>query len=108
MPEPDLALMLEKVIRLNKADSTIKGVYFNPLFAEDLGEMFPLLEDGGFEIAVHEDETREGTLLSVDLRSPEGDIFDLGAVVLTGIDVIPEQLTRISDVIDFIEESLNA
>ena len=107
MPEVDLALMLEKVIRLNKADSTIKGIYFNPLFAEDLGEMFPMLRDSGFEIAIHEDEEEEGTLVNVELRSPEGDDFDLGAVILTGTDVVPERLIRVSDVIEFVEENSN-
>lgn len=107
MPEQDLAQLLEKVIRLNKADSTIKQVYFNPLFAEELDDIFPALNDGGFEVEVGEEETPDGTVVNVGLRSPDDDVLDLGTVILTGVDVVPEHLTRISDVIDFVETSLN-
>lgn len=101
----ELADLLSKVIRLNRADSTINGIFFNPVFAERMPELLPVLEDAGFKFGNESDMSSGENLVAGWLESPDGNILDLGMVVLTGRgEIEPEGLVRITELLGFVEE----
>ena len=82
--EEDVASLVEHLISLKSANAQI-GVSFNPVFISEVLDAIPQLITNGFLLANTETNSSEGTYVSGRIRSPEGDILDLGTVLLTDI-----------------------
>lgn len=101
--QAELSRQVADAIRLRKRDATHNGVYLNPLYVPELLRNVPGLEKAGFRSTITEGEVESGHKVAVKLRAPDGEVLDLGAVVLDGEDYRVEQaLTPIQRVVNFV------
>ncbi len=102
----ELADLLGKVIRLNRADSTINGIFFNPLFAERMPDLLPSLSEAGFSFGTSEHELFDANIVAARLEAPNGKSLDLGEVAVTPEgDIEPSGLVRITRLLGFVSEN---
>jgi len=80
------------------------GVYFNPMFVQELASSLPQLENLQFKFIKTEIETSAGTLVEGSIRAPVGSELKLGSLLLSGKDVkILKELVTLERVVEFIE-----
>jgi hypothetical protein len=84
----EVARLVEKVILMNKEESLIKDVLFNPNFLFRLREELPELREGGFVITISEVDSPEGRIVGGSIRK-DGAVFDLGSVIISEEGVKP-------------------
>jgi hypothetical protein len=109
MTPEQVANKAQKIIKMNKAESVVNKVYFNPMFAQDLSRKVPEMKDGGLSTSQTETETGKGTVISGKVLSPGGTVLELGSVLLDGETVkISKPLVTVDEVVDFIKTEFKA
>jgi hypothetical protein len=102
----ELARLLEKTISLNGDESTLRGWFFNPMFAVLIPDLLPKAAEDGFRFKTDESLAARGERIKAEVISPDGSTMDLGSVVVHEDGTIePERLVRVTKLIGFVEEN---
>ncbi len=103
----DLPELLESFITMNAEQALLDHIIFNPVFLYMIKNEFPELAKAGYQISITETETKEGKVISGEIRKAQF-TFSVGSVLIT-----PEGKTKIlggvktyPDLIRFIRETL--
>lgn len=100
-----LAERVKRMIEVNDAVATLKGVYFNPTFANKLKEKVPELEEAGIVLEITSLQADNGQVVDANVRASNGVTLSLGSVTLDGKDVIDSGLATIDALISFVENN---
>jgi hypothetical protein len=104
-PQEEINLV-KKVLDLNKEAWSIKSVYFNPSFADDLLNRAQLASFG-FSSEVNEVESESGDVVKSALISPTKEKLELGSILMDGKDiVIQEDLRTFEDIQAFLTTNI--
>lgn len=101
-----LADRVKRMIEVNDEEAVLKGVYFNPLFTNNLKDKVPELEEAGIIFQQTSVASSMGQIVEAAVQASNGVSLDLGAVTLNGIDVsVTKSLATIETVINFVREN---
>jgi hypothetical protein len=99
----ELAALVEKMVLMNKKDALIHDVLVNPFFLYRIRDELPDLRKHGFWVTITETETADGRLVGATIRK-DGDVFDLGTVLISEEGVEPiSGLRNYMDLVRFIK-----
>lgn len=103
----ELGSKVRKIIDAFRDKSIINNTYFNPAFADRLGNKVEELRELGFNLAKTETESNEGTVISGLLITPSGERLELGSILLDGKSIVVKKaMVTVDDLVNFITESV--
>jgi hypothetical protein len=104
-PQEEINLV-KKVLDLNHENWSIKSMYFNPSFVENLLEKTQL-KDFGFSSEVNDVESESGDVIKSAIVAPTKDRLDLGSILMDGKDIIiQEDLRTFEDIEVFVANNI--